>query len=158
MRQAITVLLVLAGLALAAHTGWQAMQRRHYTGLLPPDIGVQGVRHLGVQDGLREGCGAVVFALDAATTQRLQQQGLAGLTPAPDAQHRMGPWQATPTPAQGPLRDLLDQGLGCAALPPDLARVVDTAQAQPGAYFSARPDAALLLLPAQGLAVLVLVG
>jgi hypothetical protein len=167
MKYALIFLAVLIALVLGGYFSWNYLQQQWYVGQVPAQIGISGVRYMQVQEGPREGCGAVVFKLSPEMQQALQIHGLKALEQATQARDHQGrdfayaPWQVTPYVETGEGMTLKDRwltGLGCAHFPPDLSQLVEQALRTPGAYVSTTAEGGLILIPAQALAVLAFQG
>lgn len=167
LKTTLMVLAVLSVLPLGGYITWSAQQRHWYEGHVPAQIGITGVRYVHVQEGPREGCGAVVFELSPQMQQALQTNGLKALLQATQARDHHDryfaytPWQATPYVETGEGMSLKDRwlaGLGCAHLPSDLSQTVEQALRTPGAYVSTTAEGGLILIPTQALAVLAFQG
>lgn len=149
--------LLLGWLLLALYLMFKQFERSHFIDVLPAAIEPAGVVLISGQTGFREGCGMAVFRLSGATRSALKSSGLAALGEArqgraySDYYHRYGDWQSTPVP-EGDISDGWPQ-LSCADADEELERRILLAMQRPGAFYTRKSEALLLVLPAEGLIV-----
>lgn len=157
------VLLALVTGSVYAYVAFRSSERSWYEGLLPRGLNVEAMVALGTQGGFREGCGAVVFKLDSATTGAVRRDGLAALSIARQARAESDPyfsydeWNQTPYVETGDgltLKDRWLNGLSCAALDPNLAKIISRALDSEGSFYSRGRESGLVVLPTEGLIVL----
>ena len=136
---------------------FKLFERSHFIDVLPAAIEPAGVVLISGQSGFREGCGVAVFRLSGATRNALKSSGLAALSEANQARghaddyHRYEPWQSTPV-----LAGEISEGwppLSCADADADLERRILLAMQSPGAFYTRKREALLLVLPEEGLIV-----
>jgi hypothetical protein len=153
--------------------GWRHFQVKFYQAQLPKDLSVKGVHLLHVEDGLRDGCGVVIFDMSLAMIQALQSSGLDALKEAREC--RGGPlwqagdiqytaWQSTPyvehdadsTPVARDDRWLV--GLACGGLDDAWSANIHKALSSPGSYVSKSTSGkgGLIVIPALRVVVLSL--
>ena len=163
MRLTRIALLVFAAIAVSAYVAFRTWERSWYEGLLPSSLKIESIVALGMQDGFREGCGAVVFKLDPEVARTIRRTGLAALASARQARAESAPyfsyaeWGETPYRETGDgltLKDRWLNGLVCANLEPELGKAVDGALRSGGSFFSRGAESGLIVLPTEGLAVL----
>lgn len=145
-----------------ARVGWNELEARWYRSLLPAAIEVDGVVSIDGSSGPREGCGAAVFALHPAFVERLRVEGVRALSEAHQARGEtkpyfsFGAWHETPyapaMPAEQPADSWLS-GLDCGT-DDDLHTRIDSALAQPGAYYARAAESGLIVIPSLGWVVL----
>lgn len=165
-------ILVGVGAVVALLTaGWRHFQTRYYLALLPAALAVEGVHALHVENGLREGCGVVIYDLTPAMAQAMQSNGIQALAKAREgrggwlARHvRYSAWQSTPYAeheADGTALALEDRwlvGLSCSDLGDAWANEINKALSSPGAFVSTSAEGGLIVIPARRVVVLSFMG
>lgn len=134
---------------------------------MPPEVGIGDVVLIDGKSGFREGCGVAIFELTPAASARLQASGIralkaGGLT----SSHRLikdkgSIWHETPYVETGDGLTLEDRwvvGLSCARMSRELSSTIARAMAQPGSFYTKLYEAAVLVIPADGIAVFVYYG
>lgn len=136
---------------------FKLFERSHFIDVLPAAIEPAGVVLISGESGFREGCGVAVFRLSGATRSVLKNSGLAVLDEARQARgyaddyYHYEPWRSTPV-----LAGEVSEGwppLSCADADEDLERRILLAMQSPGAIYTRKHEALLLVLPAEGLIV-----
>lgn len=162
----VVVTLVLALLALVIVAAWQGFQRwraKGYEAQVPAEVQLDGLVQASIEQGLMQGCGAVVFKLADTTVQALQREGVSALRQArqargePSPHYSYGPWRETPYAETGDGMSQADRwllGLNCASLSSELDAAIQAALVSKGAYYAKTVEGGLILIPARGLAVL----
>jgi hypothetical protein len=169
MRKLLITGLIIGGLMASGYVIWHQWRTRFYTGVLPAQIKVDGVHSMRVQEGVREGCGAVVFDMSDDLAKALMDDAPNALAHAIQARaypnhraHAYGPWAPTPYREHNPdgtaLEDRWLSGLSCAALPDDLAQAIQGALDSPGAYVATSAEGGIIVIPARKLVVLAFMG
>lgn len=164
MRTARGVLLITSGLMLVVYLACKLFQWQWYLGALPVQIEVDGVVSIADSGGIREGCGAAVFALSRGTLDRLQDQGVAALADARQGRERtgaynaFGAWRETPSTGQEKDVDLRLSGMDCGGLDEALQQRIFAAVAQPGSYFTTASESSLIVIPSLQIVVLSFLG
>ncbi|MEK8030966.1 hypothetical protein AACH06_09085 [Ideonella sp. DXS29W] len=164
MRTGGSVLLVIAGLVAVLCMAYQFAQFRWYLGALPAQIEVDGVVAIADSGGIREGCGAAVFALSRGMLDRLQDRGMAALMDARQGRARsgthgaFGAWQEAAPAGRGGAMDLHLSGMDCGGLDEALQQRIITAVAQPGAYVATAQESSLIVIPSLQIVVLSFIG
>jgi hypothetical protein len=137
-------------------------ERSHFIDVLPAAIEPIGVVLISGESGFREGCGVAVLRMAPELRARLRREGLAALQDAQQARgypdenyYRYQPWQPTPAPGTGEDGVLapIFLGLQCADADDELTSRIGKASQEAGGYYSEKGEAALLLLPREGLIV-----
>jgi len=147
------ILLVIAGLVLVVGMAYKLFQWQWYLGALPVQIEVDGVVSIADSGGIREGCGAAVFALSRGTLDRLQDHGIAALADAHQGRERngaynaFGAWRETPSTGQEKDVDLRLSGMDCGGLDEALQQRIFAAVAQPGSYYATAAESGLIVIP-----------
>lgn len=112
-----------------------------------------------------ETCGAAVFRLAPETVERIEREGLAFFANARQARaypagspqehhYSYAAWQATPAPSAWFGDGVVAGSLSCAGFANRfIGRIADQARLQ-GGYFTTRPQARLIVLPGDGIAIL----
>lgn len=153
MRTTRGVLLITSGLMLVVYLACKLFQWQWYLGALPVQIEVDGVVSIADSGGIREGCGAAVFALSRGTLDRLQDEGIAALADARQGRERtgaytaFGAWRETPSTGREGEADLHLSGMDCGGLDEALQQRVFGALAQPGSYYASASESSLIVIP-----------
>jgi hypothetical protein len=160
--------LVLIIVAAAAIYFVDEDQTSFYEGALPSQLQTQRGIEAGSNFGLlglltlsREACGAVVFDLTPQTIADIRRQGLSFFAGARQARgHPSEPyyhydaWQQTPAPTQWFGDGVVAGSLGCAHIDRELMHRIVTASRAVGGFYTTTPEAQLIVLPTEGIAVL----
>lgn len=164
MRTTRGIALIAGGLLLVVYLAYKLFQWQWYLGALPVQIEVDGVVSISDSGGIREGCGAAVFALSRGTLDRLQDRGMAALTDARQGRERsgaynaFGAWRETSSTGQEKDVDLHLSGMDCGGLDEALQQRIFAAMAQPGAYYTTASESSLIVIPSLQIVVFSFIG
>ena len=156
----LAIIVVLYAMYVSWRNDW-------YRQKMPPEVGIGDVVLIDGKSGFREGCGVAIFELTPAASAQLQAAGIRALN-AGDARSPYRPskdknsiWHETPYVETGDgltLEDRWAVGLSCAKLSHELSATITRAMAQPGSFYTKLYEAAVLVIPAAGIAALVFYG
>ena len=158
------VLLVIAGLVAVLCMAYQFAQFRWYLGALPAQIEVDGVVAIADSGGIREGCGAAVFALSRGMLDRLQDRGISALTDARQGRARsgthdaFGAWHEAGSAGPADPSDPHLSGMDCGGLDEALQQRIIAAVARPGAYVATAQESSLIVILSLQIVVLSFIG
>ncbi len=164
MRTTRGIVLIALGLVLVVYMAYKLFQWQWYLGALPAQIEVDGVVSIAESGGIREGCGAAVFALSRGTLDRLQDRGMAALTDARQGRERsgthsaFGAWHETASTGREGEADLRLSGMDCGGLDEALQQRIFAAVAQPGSYFTSASESSLIVIPSLQIVVFSFIG
>lgn len=154
-------------LSCAPYMGYKRWESNWYRSLIPSEIEVGNAVLIDGESGFLEGCGVAIFEITPQMRERMRLQGAATLngTLAPKTQVRTTRdtrmWVETPYVETGDgmtLEDSWQTGLSCVKTNRDLVRVITAALRQPGSFVKKLHEAAVVVVPASGVAALVYFG
>lgn len=99
-------------------------------------------------------CGGGFFLIEDALADRIEKEGLSFFADAAASRHAYAPWQETPIAASWNWEGTYTTGLQCMRPRREIFETIGKAISEPGAYFTFRPDAQILVLPGARLVLL----
>ncbi|MFK3740906.1 hypothetical protein [Massilia sp. TN1-12] len=158
-------------LTCAAYLGFKRWESNSYRGLIPPEVGVANALLIEGKSGFMEGCGVAIFRLTPQMRERIKVQGLAAFDGSLDQKDHVRPsverrrwqdemrsWEETPYVETGDgttMEDSWQVGFSCADQTSDLVRSITDALRQPGSFVRKLHEAAVVVVPALGVAAFV---
>lgn len=166
-RRKLSILALCVTLIGALCLGYKWSELNWYRSLIPVEVEIGDALLIEGESGLREGCGAAVFALTPGMLQRIKAYGLGAFGGPPGREqgagdaHASRAWAETPYAETGDgmsQEDTWQVGLSCVETDPELARTIMQALRRPGSFVKKRHEAAVVVVPAAGIAALVYFG
>jgi hypothetical protein len=158
-------------LTYAAYLGFKRWESNSYRGNIPFEVDVADALLIESKSGFMEGCGVAIFELTPQMRERIKVQGLAAFDGSLDQQAQVGPpnemrrwqdkirrWEETPYVETGDgltMEDSWQVGFSCADQTSDLVRGITDALRQPGSFVRKLHEAAVVVVPALGVAAFV---
>jgi hypothetical protein len=155
----------------AAYMGFKRWELNSSRGLFPSEVQVADALLIESKSGLMEGCGVAIFELTPQMRERIKVQGLAAFNGSLDQQAHGPPpsemrrwqdeirrWEATPYVETGDgttMEDSWQVGFSCVDQTSDLVRGITTSLLQPGSFVRKLHEAAVVVVPALGVAAFV---
>lgn len=129
-----------------------------YEGYLPRAIEVDESLFVEDSGGIREGCGAAIYKVDATSLERIRRNGLDALRGAKQAKwhevREYSDWKETPyvEPQVEIVRNgwLTGMNEGCSDIPSHIQRDIAEALRELGSFYATGHESGLLLIPKRG--------
>jgi hypothetical protein len=143
---------------------YKKLESNWYRSFMPTEIELGDTLLIDGKSGFREGCGVAIFELTSHMRKRINVHGLASLDGMlhQKAQTRskldLSLWTETPYVETGDgttLEDTWAVGLSCADTDNEMVREITRALRQPGSFVKKLDEAAIVVMPASGMAALV---
>lgn len=160
----IALCVLLGGGAYAGYKKWES---NWYRSLMPSEVEVGRTLLIEGKSDLRSGCGVAIFQLTPHMREQISMHGLAAFDvllrhkSGANVKHETHTWESTPYVETGDGMTLEDRwvvGLTCVENNPDVVRKIYAALRRPGSFVKKLDNAAVVVVPASGLAAFVYFG
>lgn len=153
--------LALAGIAVtSAYFCYKKWECDWYRQKIPTEVKTGDVVLIDGESHFREGCGVAIFKLAEETQSKIATLGLAALEP-PVSSSGVHLWSETPYSITGDglsLEDRWMEGTGCARMDSMLSKSLSDSLSKPGSFVRKLYEAAVIVIPSEGLVAFVYSG